>query len=197
LPPISRSRHPDIHLVIRNTIIDDIGAQIIDADPATDVFTFAVTDRQFAEIGAKPHRSTPEDWPPPPPQAGRGIVMTGYAEAGRTVLGRKAVKFEQSSNTLVATSVEPEMIEVQVRREHLRPLGVEPIPTMTLNLSGYSGSPLWTVEARPHELFRFGGVVLAQFPAKTENDPTVIFARRAECIQTDGALHRGHATRRS
>lgn len=68
---------------------------------------------------------------------------------------------------------------------------------MVRNLSGYSGSPLWTVEARPHELFRFGGVVLAQFPARTEDDANVIFSRRAECIRPDGTLDRGYASKGS
>ena len=193
----ARARHPNVHFVIRNTIFDDIEAQAIDADTAIDVFTFSVTEQQFAEIAAKPYKSAPKHWPPAPPQADRGVVMTGYAEAGRTVLGKKAVEFEQSSNTLVAAAVERDKIEIQVQREHLRPLGTEQIPSMTLNLSGFSGSPLWTVEARPHELFRFGGVVLHQFPARTEDERNVIFARRAECIRADGTLDRDYTTRRT
>src|SRR5689334_17487046 len=38
----ARTRHPDVHFVIRNTIIDDIEAQVIDADTAIDVFTFSI-----------------------------------------------------------------------------------------------------------------------------------------------------------
>ena len=175
--------------MIRNCDIPDWESREIASDAVLDLSTFRVSDAEFAEIQIRPFQTDIGHWPPTPPQIGRGVFFTGYADAARRVVDSKTVEFEAISNGVVLTNLDPAALEVQIRRSSLQPveLGGE-VPSILRNLSGFSGAPLLTVSDSVAELFRLGGVILRQMPAKDEDDVVTIFARRPECIRPDGAL---------
>lgn len=185
------AKHLRLFLMIRNTLIGDWDGRFIDGDARLDVATFRITDTEFREIGIRPLVSTPETWPLPPPQVGRGVVFTGYPGTERRVVGNNRIEFLQSSNLVVVRAVSTDDVEVTIDPGFLKSLDGRPIPPTTQNLGGYSGSPLLVVSAKPlSSLFWLGGVVIRQLLAKDENDTTTIWARRPNCIRPDGTFIR-------
>ena len=84
-----RKRHPDLSLMISNTLLDGWDARLIDHDPGLDVATFEVSEAEVASIGIRPFVYGLDAWPPPPPVAGQGVVFTGYPGADTRAMGRK------------------------------------------------------------------------------------------------------------
>jgi|HubBroStandDraft_4_1064222.scaffolds.fasta_scaffold433523_1 hypothetical protein len=186
---IDMAKHQRLFLMIRNTLISDWHGRFIDGGSRLDVATFRISDAEFREIDIRPLVSTPETWPPPPPQVDRGVVFTGYPGTERRVVANNRIAFLQSSNLIVARAVSADDVEVTIDPAFLKSLDGRPIPATTQNLGGYSGSPLLVVSAKPlSSLFWLGGVVIRQLPAKDENDTTTIWARRPNCIRPDGTL---------
>jgi hypothetical protein len=144
-----RTKHEQLFLMIRNTIIGDWDRRFIDGDARLDVATFRITDAEFREIDIRPLVSTPETWPPPPLQADRGVAFTGYPGTGRRVVENNRVEFLQSSNLVVVRAVSNDDVEVTIDRGFLKSLDGTLIPPTTQNLGGYSGSPLLVVSAKP------------------------------------------------
>jgi hypothetical protein len=185
-----REAHPSTRLVVRNVALTDWETRFIDGNAECDVATFRVSDAEFQAINVRALRWDASRWPPPPPMVGRGVFFTGYPEVDRRVLRRNAVEFLQQSNGLVAASVEPDEIEVVADPAYLDSgHGQQPTPT-TKNLSGYSGAPLLVVSAALGPPFWLGGVVINQMHARTEDQPTHIWARRPGCILADGSLRK-------
>ena len=183
-----RDRFPHTQLIIRNTAIDRWESRMIDGDACLDLATFRVSDEEFRAIGATSLCATPERWPPQPPTEGRGLVFTGYAGVDRRVIDRKTVEFVQSSNLVILASLGPDDLEITIDPAHLTSVSGEPIPSITKDLGGYSGSPVLIVSAGLASLFWVGGIVIRQWPAKDEKGTTSVWARRPNCIRADGRL---------
>lgn len=184
-----REKYPSVFLMIGNTQIDNWNARFVDGDRALDIATFRTSDAEFRDIGLRALVSTPETWPPPPPQVGRGVAFTGYPGVDRRVMGRKTVEFLQSSNLVTLRDLSADDLELTIDPAYLTSLDGNPIPPTTKDLRGYSGSPLLVVSAKPlSSLFWLGGVVIRQLPAKDEKDTTTVWARRPNCIRADGTL---------
>ena len=185
-------------LVIRNVDLSDWEAHAIDGDAECDVATFRVSDEEFQAIDVRPFRSEPDRWPPPPPAVGRGVFFTGYPEVDRRVLRRNAVEFLQQSNGSVAAGVEADAIEVKLDPEYfVRHIGPPPPPSTTKSLSGYSGSPLMVVSAGLGPPFWLGGIIIKQMHARTDEQPTHVWARRPGCILPNGKLCKPRHVRRA
>lgn len=185
-----RETHSSTHLVIRNADLTQWETRFIDGNPETNIATFRVSDSEFQAIDIRPLRGEANRWPPPPPMVGRGVFFTGYPEVDRRVLRRNAVEFLQQSNGLVVASVEPDEIEVIAHPAYPNSsYDRQPTPT-TKNLSGHSGAPLLVVSAALGPPFWLGGVVINQMHARTEDQPTHIWARRPGCIMPDGTVRR-------
>lgn len=176
-------------LVVRNVDLTDWESRFIDGNAECDVATFKVSEAEFRAIDVRPFRSEVTRWPPPPPKVGRGVFFTGYPEVDRRVLRRNAVEFLQQSNGLVAAGVEADEIEVVADPAYLNRDYRMPTPT-TKNLSGYSGAPLMVVSAALGPPFWLGGVIINQMHARTEDQPTHVWARRPGCILTDGSVRK-------
>ncbi len=186
----AREKYPDLILVIHNTIMKDFDDRIIDRDNVADILTFSVSPNEFKEIDTKPYRCPEDRWPPKPPVVKNGVIMAGYAEADMKVLDSKNVEFTQVSNLLIVKSIDEDKVEIQIEKKNLHSVDEHELPSMTKNLSGYSGAPLWTVSSDLHENFRLGGIIIAQFPAKNEDEVVAIYAKRPEFILPDGKLNR-------
>lgn len=178
-----------IHMRIRNLDILNWDDRQIDSHQGLDLVTFQISEKEVAEIDIRQFRFTSEDWPPNPPEIGRGVFFTGYAGKDRTVADRATLDFLQLSNGGVLASLGPQELEVQFRIQDLQPVlsGTE-IPPVTKVLGGFSGAPLLTVLESPIKIFELGGIVLMQFPATDDSDVTTFISRRPNCIQTDGML---------
>lgn len=184
-----REIHPRLRLMVRNTDITDWDSRVIATDPALDVATFRLSGPEFASMQLRALQHSVERWPPPPPQAGRGVFFVGYAGVDRRVVDKRTVEFLQVSNGVVLTSLGPDELEVQIDRRDLAPLDGVPVPSLTKDVGGYSGAPLLIVSSNPAgPLFWLGGIVVRQLRAKNENDTTTIWARRPGCINGDGRL---------
>jgi hypothetical protein len=106
-------------------------------------------------------------------------------------MGRKLVEFLQSSNSVTLRALSADDLEITIDPKFLTSLDGSPIPPITKDLGGYSGSPLLIVsDKRLTPLFSLGGVVIRQLRAKDDTDTTTVWARRANCIQADGTLIR-------
>jgi hypothetical protein len=186
-----RAEFSSTRLVVRNLDISDWDLRFIDGSDEYDVATFRVSAAELEAIGARMFRVEPDKWPPPPPDVGRGVFITGYLDQERRVLHSKAVEFAQMSNALVATSVEDDCIEVTIDPAELRGLSNEPQPPTTKSLSGNSGAPLLVVSAKtPGPLFWLGGIVIQQMSAQSGDEPTTVWARRPDCILPSGKLRK-------
>lgn len=178
-----------VHMMIRNTEITDWPSRQIDSHSGLDLVTFRVTDQEFENISVRPIIAKIENWPPRTPEVGKGVFFTGYAGIDRRVADRKTVEFTQTSNGVGLTSVGPEELEIQIRKAELTPVqqGGE-IPSVLKDLGGFSGAPVLAVLSSPSALFRLGGIMLKQVPAKNEDDAVTFIARRPDCIRPDGML---------
>jgi hypothetical protein len=186
-----RAKHRRLFLMIRNTTVDDWDGRFIASDARLDIATFLVSEKEFREINIRALVSTPDTWPPPPPQVGRGVAFTGYPGTDRRIVGNNRIEFGQSSNLVVVRAVSEDDVEVTIDRAFLRSVDGRPISPTTQNLGGYSGSPLLVISAKPlASLFWLGGVVIRQLPAKNESDTTTIWARWPNRIRADGTLIR-------
>jgi hypothetical protein len=188
-------KFPATCLMIRNTELTNWEDRFIDGDSSLDVATFRVSDQEFQAIGAKALDSPLDKWPPAPPAVGRGLIFTGYPGVDRSVLGKKAVEFVQSSNGVVVASVGPDDIEITIDPAHLISIDGKPIPPTSKNLGGYSGAPALVVSAGLASLFWLGGVIIRQFAAQHEKDATTVWARRPNCILPNGQLVRSRHAR--
>ena len=84
------SQNGDMALQVFDATVDDMQNRIIDLPGHLDVATFAVDDALLARLGK---RVVPlSNWPPQPPQEGRGIMLAGYPAVVRLTEG-KAVNF--------------------------------------------------------------------------------------------------------
>ena len=83
---------------IRNLDILNWDDRQIDSHQGLDLVTFQISEKEVAEIDIRQFRFTSEDWPPNPPEIGRGVFFTGYAGKDRTVADRATLDFLQLSN---------------------------------------------------------------------------------------------------
>lgn len=186
----AKEEHPELVLLIHNTIIQDFETRIIDRDQAADILTFSISSDELKQIDTRPYSCPINRWPPKPAVIGNGVIMAGYAEADRAVMDSKNVEFLQTSNFLIVAGIDEDKIEIQIEQKNLSSFDGHDLPSITKNLSGNSGAPLWTVSSDLHENFRLGGIIISQFPPKSEEEAVVIFAKRPEFILADGKLNR-------
>lgn len=184
----ARQVNPAAEICIRNTVLADWDDRVIGSDMGLDVVTFRVSTPELEEIGSRPLQTPRGKWPPPSGEEGRGVFFTGYAGVDRSVLDRRSIEFECTSNGVILTKNGPEELEIQIRRENLRPLGRPEVPTIMKDLGGFSGGPVMIVSALPNQLFWLGGVMLKQFAAKDDDDVVTFIARSPKCIRSNGSL---------
>ncbi len=182
----------DFEMRIRDLPVD-VEERLIDCDYGLDIATFRLSRSEAEEIGIRLYSCSAGGWPPPPPQKGKGVVVTGYPGERRKATGRKTLQFEQVSNVLVVTDIGRDFLEMQVREEDLVSLAGEPVPPIDMDVGGFSGAPVWTVSSDPHELWRLAGIIY-KTPRKLQEDGrgkfAVLIARRPDCIRRDGTLKR-------
>jgi len=194
-----RERHNVVALQLGNLTFDPEGQHaIIAAHAGIDLATFQITREEVQNTG--PRRMVLEgyqsEWPPVPPEEGRGIYFAGFPGRETVWLSRSEISFGAAYAGGVASSVSEWDVSSLVDRDWI--MAVEDGPPMlpeNYNFQGLSGGPMLTVIEYRGLLrtWALGGVIY-QGP-NTDSDPAraipgleVIKARRAHFILPDGSL---------
>jgi hypothetical protein len=171
--------------------------RIIDEDAGIDIATFRIEPDQIKKSGKTVLRGHQPNWPPAPPQQGRGVYYSGYPEIETIWEGPDEVNFGAAPAAGVASSINEHTVSSQISREHLIAVLGLGIPPENYNFSGMSGGPMLTVMEGKLRGWRLTGVI-TEGPnhQDTEDRPAIsgleiIRARRAEFINADGTLNRG------
>ena len=159
--------------------------RLIDRDTKIDVATFSVKNKEI-EIDKKTvHMVDTRNWPPKPPEVGKGIFFAGYPGGYRTAQIRKGVEvnFGTYFSVLVATSVKDNDIICQYERNEIINMFVDSELPYPQNLGGLSGAPLWTLVQTNIFSWRLGGIIYQFSP-----DFELLYARRPDCLLADGRI---------
>jgi hypothetical protein len=159
--------------------------RLIDHDPELDVATFRIEEREVEADGKVIHRANPNNWPPKPPDPGKGVFFAGYPKVYREVQTSRRVKWGTYVGVLTATSIRERHIICQYDRDTMVDMFGTGIPPVGQWLGGVSGAPLWTLVETGVFSWRLGGI-LYQFSTEFE----LLYARRPECTLADGRLYR-------
>jgi hypothetical protein len=126
------------------------------------------------------------EWPPNPPQPGKGVFFCGYPELCRSVdLSGDPVFGVYAANTVV-TEISSSIITSEFDRDGwIDHLGLG-FPEVGFNMSGVSGSPLIALFETPILTWALAGIIYKA--PKTARD--MILARRCNFICADGSIRR-------
>jgi hypothetical protein len=144
------------HLLLDDAQIDP---SIIGLGDGIDIATFRLSRDLLDRTGKKPILCKGSEWPPAPPERGKGVVLTGYPKDKQLVVSSRELVAEQVSNCLVVHDIYDNNMTLRVRPRNLRSLDGEPLPPLSMDVGGYSGAPVLTVSSEPGPLFRLGGVL--------------------------------------
>jgi len=132
-----------------NTVPLHLGDRIIDANLELDIATFRVSEEEVRATGHTVLRGFQKDWPPPLPQKARGVVYYGFPENGQKILGPQRFLFEAVGAGGIATSVNDNLISVQIEREYLFELHQGGMIPENFDFSGISSGPLVAIVQTP------------------------------------------------
>lgn len=185
-----KKRHGQMHLLLDEEAVDFL---LIDISDKADVVTFRI-DHQLLERAHKKYFSYRiGDWPPAPPEQGKGIVLTGYPKERQTIKSAREVDVVQVSNCLVVDDIHYGNMTIKVKAKHLRSIDAEPIPPFSEDVGGYSGAPVLTVSSDLGQLFRLGGVLYEGAARSDEEGEYLEFkAEPISRIRPDGRLNQNH-----
>lgn len=174
-------KHPNIICQVLDLIIEP-ESRIIDRDPELDLATLSFSAEEVAGIDKWVYTRTPDQWPPAPPEKGKGVFFAGFPGQFREQIDPDFWEFGIYTGLGVATRVYDDQIIYQFEREHLVDILGKGIPPENQWLGGLSGAPLWTVTSFG---WRLGGVIY-----EWSQDYELLYARRPEALRCDGTLVR-------
>lgn len=167
---------------------------IIATHAGMDIATFRITAEEVAAIGHTVLTGCQNEWPPQPPEEGRGVYYAGFPGAERIWLSQNEISFGVAPTGGVASSVSEKDVSSLVSREHLIDvMGCGDLPE-NYDCGGMSGGPmLMVVERRGLRSWALAGVIY-EGPNPSPGDSggiaglEMIKARRAHFILPDGRL---------
>lgn len=183
------SKNGPIRLQLNNEVVDDLPARIIDMSENIDVATIALDEHLVKRLNKTPL----SDWPPRPPQEGKGIMIAGFPGVERIESKDFAVSFGLFTALGVARTVTDCQITWLMERESLLPNNKIPVPPLAYDLGGISGGPLisW-FETESHVAHHCLSGIVIQHPDYQKNPdmPLIerLIARRAEAIAESGMI---------
>jgi hypothetical protein len=159
--------------------------RLIDRDQELDIVTFTIDKKEVEADGKVIHRVDPNNWPPKPPDIGKGIFFAGYPKEYRRAGNSKEYVFGTYVGVLTATLVNEQHIACQFDRDEIVDMfGNDELPKRQF-LGGLSGAPLWTLVQTNIFSWRLGGIIY-----KFNPEFDLLYARRPDCILTDGQILR-------
>lgn len=191
-----------LHAYLADSERDEIVVQIGDADVndmksriiclprlgGTDIATIRLDDAILNRIGKK---ATPlENWPPRPPQEGRGIMLAGYPAVERISEGNR-VSFGLFTALVIARTISDRQITWLIDPEEQLGNATLAPPPPKYGLGGVSGGPLitWLESENYVSTFALGGII-TEHPKYEENNFSVerVIADRADLISASGRV---------
>lgn len=124
---------------IVNSVVDDLRTRIIDIEEKLDITTFAVDDALLHDTNKAIVLIA--NWPPRPPQEGRGIMLSGYPTVVRNVESNQ-VSFGLFTSLVIARTVTDVQITWVIEPEESVANARIPTPPPQHGLGGISGGPL-------------------------------------------------------
>jgi hypothetical protein len=168
---------------------------IIGAHADIDIATFEVSPEEVLKVGKTVVKGYQSEWPPCPPQQGRGIYYAGFPGVEKIWLSPREISFGVAFAGGVASSVSETDVSSLIEREYIMPVrDGPPLPPENYNFQGISGGPMFSViDHRGLRTWAIAGVIY-QGP-NTELDPEtaipgleIIKARRSHFILPDGSV---------
>lgn len=177
-----------IRLQIMNGLVDDMPSRIIHMSERLDIATFAVDESLLQSLGKE---IVPlANWPPCPPQEGRGIMLAGYPAVERAAESNR-VAFGLFTALVVARTVTDMQITWLIEPETRLANAKIPAPPSQYGLGGVSGGPLisWFESENHIATYALAGII-TEHPDYETNEFSVerVIAVRADFISTTGRI---------
>jgi hypothetical protein len=177
-------------LCIGDAVISDLEQRLISLPRPgrTDIATFRLDEKTIERVGKT---VTPlADWPPRPPQEGRGIMLAGYPGQERRA-EKDGMSWGLFTSLVIARTVTDRQITWLIEpNEQLEGATVPPPPPL-YGMGGISGGPLVTWIESEHFVSSFviGGII-TEHPDYQQNDFSVerVIASRADLITSSGRV---------
>ncbi|MDF1554430.1 MAG: hypothetical protein P1P84_15270 [Deferrisomatales bacterium] len=163
----------------------DLEERLIAHSSDPDVATFRVAAGEPGRSGCVVLTGHGREWPPPPPEEGRGVFFAGFP--GLEVLrpGPRVLSFGALAGMGVATDVGSRSIWSQFERGEWTDVFGLGLPPEDYNMGGLSGGPLLAVVEHLGVMsWRLGGVICEASSQLAEG----MFAARADFIGPRGEL---------
>jgi hypothetical protein len=185
---MAEAKKMDLRVQIWDAEIGDLNDRIIDISDKYDLATFCLDDGVMTSLGKE---SQPlANWPPQPPQEGRGIMLAGFPAVERKEMD-DSVEFGLFTALVIARTVTDIQITWRIEPEaQLANVRVAPPPPL-YGIGGASGGPLVTwLESESHiATFTLGGII-TEHPNYEENEFHIerVIATRADLIKPSGHI---------
>jgi hypothetical protein len=179
-----------VTIQIDDAVVPDLKSRIISLPRpgGTDIATFRLDQKILGQMAKQ---ITPlENWPPRPPQEGRGIMLAGYPAIERLSKGRN-VEFGLFTAIVIARTVSDRQITWLVEPDAQLETANIPPPPPRYGLGGVSGGPLitWLESENYISSFVLGGII-TEHPEYEANDFSIerVIASRADLVTTSGRV---------
>jgi hypothetical protein len=145
-----RRRVKDLVFQVADALIDPAQA-LVWKDESADIAFLSLTPEQFAQIPIAVCEAT-KGWPPPRPEPGQYVVMSGYPSVIRQQLGPRTIQFNALSSMLQVTAVGSDYAVCQFFRENWVSFDEHGVPAPGTHLDGISGAPVLQVRRLDYPL---------------------------------------------
>jgi hypothetical protein len=114
--------------------------RIASSDKSADVAFLKVSEGEASEVGSS-ILSPSNVWPPPRPEIGQLLIISGYPRVARQFQGRGAIGCCPMSAILRVTSANDRYAVCEIARDDLVSFDANPAPDADFDHSGWSGAP--------------------------------------------------------
>ena len=179
----------DIQIQIMNAVVNDLLKKIISYSSKFDLVTFLIDENITRQLGKS--FQPLNQWPPIPPQEGRGIMLAGYPGVERNAK-QMDVEFGLftalvSARTVTDTQI-TWLIDPTTQITDTKILSSPP----KYSMGGISGGPLLTcIESEQHIFTYVIGGIITEHPDYSNNEFSIdrLIAVRADLIMNTGRIH--------
>lgn len=174
------AQEPGLVCYVSNEVYDPL-AHIIAADPRHDLVTLSLTE-SVIRVAEKKIHVHPREWPPRPPQQGRGVFFGGYRGQDREQLAdRLGLGFMGGVGT--ATAVTEDRVTIQFEREEWVHSVTLQEPAPNSPWGGASGGPVFALVQNGIMSWQLAGII-SEFSADFE----ILIAHSLRHFRPDGHL---------
>lgn len=186
---LNDAKQGGIRLQVWDALVDDMPDRIISLDEDLDIATFAVDENLLQKLGKE---IVPlSDWPPRPPQEGRGIMLAGYPAVERSAVSNE-VTFGLFTALVIARTVTDRQVTWLVEPEAQQPNAKIPAPPPKYDLGGASGGPLisWFESDSYIATYALSGIITQHpdYQLKDGFNIERVIAVRADFIRDSGRI---------